>query len=278
MVDLGYVKKRRKRRIAAIITCVSSVFVIAFSILAFMGKDLGNFTLEVKSDEVSLTFSKDSTFSETTSYYRVSTLETFEVYSVEALPTDEELDNENASENIGKKVNSDNEVTSLYFYHLTYFIKNVGTTIADYKINLSISGNTKPSNINYGLDDILRVRLYENTGTTHNSTTYAKATNQTKIDSEGNVIDQECIGDSTDDVCDGYGADTDGLATPFVDDTNIFNRTYTSLQPGEYVRYTLMFWLEGFDPECTGDKPKDASLRLDMRYEAYSGTVNNDTN
>ena len=105
MVELEYVKKRKRKKVVAIVSLISSVVVVAFVILAFIGKDLGNFTLEVKGSGAELALSKDSTFDNTTSFYTVDKLATFETYTIKSIPEDDVLDNENSSDNLGKKIN-----------------------------------------------------------------------------------------------------------------------------------------------------------------------------
>lgn len=39
-----------------------------------------------------------------------------------------------------------------------------------------------------------------------------------------------------------------------------------------------MFYLEGSDPECTGDKPRDSSLKLGLTFKTYNkATTSGDT-
>jgi hypothetical protein len=279
MVELEYVKKRKRKKVVAIVSLISSVVVVAFVILAFIGKDLGNFTLEVKGNGAELALSEDSTFATTTSFYTVNKLQTFETYTIKSIPADDILDNEDSSDSLGQKTNSDGEVTALYYFKLTYFIKNVGDDTANYDLKLKLSENTKSYNTDSSLDEILRVRFYENTAnsSTHNQITYAKATNTVRYDSDGNITDSECIGKETDGVCDTYASDTTGETTPFYDDETVFKRSYKGLKAGDYMRYTIVFWLEGEDPECKAEKPQGATLKLDMSYEAYVAEASDDT-
>lgn len=279
MVELEYVKKRKRKKVVAIVSLISSVVVVAFVILAFIGKDLGNFTLEVKGSGAELALSKDSTFDNTTSFYTVDKLATFETYTIKSIPEDDVLDNENSSDNLGKKINADGEVTALYYFKLTYFIKNVGDDTANYDLKLKLTENNKSYNTNSSLDEILRVRFYENTisSSTHNQVTYAKATNSVRHDSDGNITNSECIGKETDGLCDSYLSDTTGETTPFYDSETVFKRSYKGLKAGDSMRYTIVFWLEGEDPECKDEKPQGATLKLDMSYEAYTAEAIDDT-
>jgi len=267
MVHKEYVKKKKRRIIAIISTGVFSLAVTSFAIIAFVGKQLGDFTVSLNNDGPVISLDTTSEFTEPKTFYRVDKLPPFAVYTSKYIPTSDVLDDSATSSDIGNRYTSDKVVDGIFFYKLTFYIKNTGSVVANYDFNLAFIENVKPANSLYGLDEILRVRLYENSDTTHTYTDYAKASATEKTTSDGVKTYSE------------YLSDTDtSLCTPFVDEKNVFNRNYEGLEVGGIIRYTLMFYLEGSDPECTGDKPRDSSLKLGLTFKTYNkATTSGDT-
>jgi len=258
MIHKEYVKKKKRRIITIISTAVFSLAVTSFAIIAFVGKQLGDFTVSLDNAGPVISFDTTSEFTDPKTFYRVDKLPPFAVYTSKYISSSDALDNSATSSDIGNRYTGDNVVDGIYFYKLTFFIKNTGSVVANYDINLSLVENVKPTNSVYGLDDILRVRFYENGDTSHSYTNYAKASVTQKTTSNGDKTYSE------------YLSDTDtSLCTPFVDESNVFTRNYEGLEVGGILRYTLMFYLEGSDPECTGDKPRDSSLKLNLSFKTY---------
>lgn len=104
-----------------------------------------------------------------------------------------------------------------YFVY-TFFLKNVGTEVLDYNELLTLTGND--------LDAIkaARFRLYRD----GKETTYASpAKDGTK---EPHACDEA-----------------------FTGDVQLMDKNQTGLQPEQVVRYTVIIWFEGDDPECVND-------------------------
>ncbi len=51
----------------------------------------------------------------------------------------------------------------------------------------------------------------------------------------------------------------------FLNDTTVFKEQIVSLHPEESIRYTLIFWIEGYDPDCT-DKGEYSILKGSIRF------------
>ncbi len=104
------------------------------------------------------------------------------------------------------------------YFAYTFFLKNTGTETLDYNELLTLTENK--------LNAVKAVRfmLYRN-GT---KTIYASpAANGTK---EPFACDES-----------------------FTGDVNLISKNQTGLQPGQVVRYTVVVWFEGNDPECVND-------------------------
>src|SRR5574344_11159 len=266
MVHKQYVKRKKVRIIALISTGAFALAVTSFSIIAFIGKDLGDFTVLLNNDGPIISLDTTSEFTEPKTFYRVDKLPPFAVYTAEYIPTNDKIDNSETLSTMGNRYDANNVVDGIYYYKLTFYIKNTGSVVANYNINLQFIENVKPADSLYGLDDILRVRFFENTSDDHAYTDYAKTSKTLKTLSDGTTNYDE------------YLSDTDtSLCTPFETTSDIFNRKYEGLAVGDSVRYTLMFYLEGGDPECTGSKPRDTSLKLGLTFKTYVKQDTTDT-
>jgi len=264
MVHKKYVKRRKRRIVSLILTSVATLAVVSFSIIALIGRNLGDFTISVNNTGPVISLSKDNLFTDLTTFYKVEQLPSFEVYTSRVLPSDDKIDSSETDGSLGNRVDINNKITSLYFFKLTYYIKNTGTVVANYEINLSFAENVKPSNTSYGLDDILRVRLYENTDTldketnAHQYRCFAKKSNSSKLNEDGELTYKEYESTNESRLCEEFNSEM-----------NIFSLKTEGLAVDNYLRYTLLFYLEGEDPECSGEKPKESSLKLALTYKTY---------
>ena len=101
----------------------------------------------------------------------------------------------------------------------TFYVMSVGKKACTYDAVINIVGVAK------GVDKAARVMVYKN----GDPTIYAKP-------AEGTV-------DTLD-----YGADEN-----FISDSIVMRTRTEELEPGEMDKYTIVVWLEGWDPECVND-------------------------
>lgn len=268
MINLKYVKKKRLRKIVAFVTSTSFVLLMPFCVLAFIGRDIGHFTIGLKNRDVSLALSDSKEFTDSYTFRTFEKLPKYVVYDyangIMRNYSDEVIDNEESNDQIGKKINSETEeVSALYFFKHTFYIKNVGTTTATYDVNFKIVDNLKPTNVSYSLDDILRVKWYENVNDDeHESTVYAKKNVTPHFDENGNENYDTCSGDERNECEVGY-------AKQFISDDLIFTSREKLFAPGEMKRYTLLMWLEGNDRQCIGTTPNKTMLKLSININAF---------
>ena len=237
MVDLKYLKKKRTKKVASIVTLVTGVLLIPFMLVSFMGRDIGHFTIGLKNSNVKLALSTDIDFKESTTFMSLDKLPPY-------TNTDEYL----------------------YFFKYTFYLKNVGDVNASYNFKFSIVDNKRPSNVNYSLDDILRVRFYENSNLSeHNYVTYAKE-GITPHFNEGSIepFYNTCVNKETGSFCDEYG-----FATNFESETIILSNDINHFKIGDVTRYTVVLYLESNDKECDGEMPDETYLKLAINIEAF---------
>jgi len=259
MVNKQYVKRKKIKVFALIATGVFAFGVTSFSIIASIGNNLGDFTISLKNNGPIVSLDTSSGFADPKTFYRVDQLPEFTTIRSTNIPSIDLIDNENYASTIGNRYDVNNVIDGMYFYKFTFYIKNTGSVVANYNINLQLIENVKPSNTVYGLDDILRVRFFENSSEDHTYVDYAKQSITTKTLPDGTTSKGEYLSDEDQTLC-----------TSFESSDYVFDRQFENLKVGEVVRYTLLFYLEGSDPECTGDKPHDGSLKLGLTFRTYT--------
>ena len=110
----------------------------------------------------------------------------------------------------------------------TFYLQNRG------EVEVPCEYAVDMSNVTNGLDEAIRLRLYVN----GEPTTYAK----TKRDGSGPE----------------YGT------KPFYSSTVMAKGRIESLAPGEVVKFTVVLWIEGADPDCL-DPLVDGQLKAEMK-------------
>ena len=110
----------------------------------------------------------------------------------------------------------------------TFYLKNSGNEEADIRSELNIKS------VLYHADEAIRVRIYRN----GNPTTYAKAAK------DGNPE-----------------YDT----VPFAEENKVFSVVEENVKAGEIIKYTIVVWLEGDDPECLDDI-KGGNVKMSLTF------------
>jgi len=265
MYDYKYVRKRKTRIFVAIGAGISTIVVATLCIVSFLGKFVGTFTVRLETGVVSLTLCEKSDFQEPTSFLRVYALQPFQECEYATLINrvgDEVLDSEDSSYLLGAHYDPRDGTTlqSFNFLKYTFFVKNVGNIPVTYSLQVNII-DSKSDNGKL-VDDTLRVMVYDNYiyEETHNATVYAKESITSHHDEEGNVSYREKI--STDEY---------GYAEPFQSTSIITTLHEEFFDVGDVKRYTLVMWLEGWDPESNRkyDPPKNARIKLGVEINAY---------
>lgn len=259
MVDLAYVKKRKRKKITILVSSISAVVVAVFVILSFLGRNLGSFTVNLNRSNVSLALSEKSNLEDSTSFLRIADIPTMDTYTYGMIDKDSEVDSEATDYLKGAQRNIKGEVTSLNYLKYTFFITNTGTTLATYDFSLNFLDNEDGSNVdNQAIKDIMRVKLYSNTDSdSHNATIYANKGKNVKV-VDGQETFNEYVSDTNKQLC-----------TNFADEDTVLKFKYENFKPGEQIRYTVLIWLEGSDPECTGTPASDTKVRLGIDINAY---------
>lgn len=280
MYDLQYVKKRRRRKIAALVAAFSSVAVTFFIVTSFLGRTLGTFTVSLNNSEVNLALCETKNSNKNSTYLRVNTSSKYVEYPYEELATViDTLDDEEVKSTVGEYTyhyveNGVNKTdTGLNFFKYTFYVKNIGSKTATYDMRININDRTRAKDESgRSLDDTLRVVVFENDpdSNEHNYQIYAKRSLTNNYDINGKETDREFI--FTDDRLPNRETENYRLVDKnFVDINTVAEYKVTNFNRNDIKRYTIVFWLEGGDPQSdpNQDYPEGATLKLGVDISAY---------
>lgn len=278
MYDLSYVKKRRRKKIAAFVSLFTAIGITSLIIISFLGRTVGTFSVKLKNSDVSLALSEEISFDNPTSYLYVKDVGKLRETTFSNLPEAEYLDNENTPTKNEKALLGDG---SYSFIKYTFYIQNTGNTIARYNLSINITDSQETQDGNHRvLDDTLRIMVFENDPYAqgvedhHKYRVFANDTDKWNyiLDENGNKqrTKREFISNVPDDLVEdvehGYV-----LAETFVSSSVAARYEIGNFGKDDVNRYTIVIWLEGEDPESKNadQPPVDASLKLGVSIAAY---------
>ena len=277
MYDLQYVKKRKIRKIAALGALFATIGVTSLVIVAFLGRTVGTFTISLKNTDVNLSLSEKKSFDNPSSYIRLGELKGLRETNFSSLPL-ERLDSEETPYDYGKMMDEKGNFESLEFIKCTFYVRNVGNSPAQYNLSVDITDRTKSKDeTSRILDDTLRVMVFDNDGNkddSHNYRVFAKeAVDDRNTDKSGKRTTREFVSEPT------YTYQEDDahpLAETFVSSKTVANFTVSNFKKGDVRRYTIVLWLEGFDPQSKPDDeyPEGATIKLGVNIAAYENAKN----
>ena len=257
MVDLHYIRKRKARRIIAAVAGSCLAVALVLMAIALLGQRSAPLTVTLTNSGAQLALSTTEDEDSNAVYLVADAVPSYVEYDEQQLILDSE-DLEVDDEHTYSRLTL-NEQSTLFFKY-TFYVTNKGTSSTDYDLGLTMSQHSHQASNRFGLDSVLRVRFYENRDLSkHYYTTYAKKSKNYHLDENGDVSWKERVSDR----------EESGYAEEFINSNLILTSTVTALKPQEKVRYTLVFWLEGSDPECTGEAPVDNALILGVEIGAH---------
>ena len=133
---------------------------------------------------------------------------------------------------------SHNRSNGKEFFAYTFYVKNVGDVDVSYTANLMVES------VKLEADEAMRVMIIKDGG---EPTVYAKPKRGT---------------DDVFDINDKYDRD-DKL---FINDSTIMQEKNVLTKAGSYHKYTVVMWLEGWDPDCVNDI-LGGSIKLSMKFD-----------
>ena len=268
MIEQRYVKKRKRRRLVAVLSTFATMGMGSLILVSFLGSYSGSFTVSLDTGNVKLSLGNKQNFGdgEASSYLKVDSLKPFDQMTYTALPKHEIIDNEETTYLLGE-----NSSKTLNFFKYTFYVKNTGSIAANYLLRIKIQEST-PSSDGRHLDSMLRVMLYQNDGydmNSHNFTVYALQSETMNKDENDEVTFSEYISYSPLQAA-RAGIPVPGFATPFVTDNVVAEVPVRYFDQSNMNRYTVVTWIEGYDPQSGGDEaPEGASIKLGVEINAY---------
>ena len=272
MYELNYVRKKKRRKLVALVTGISGIVVASLAIISFLGRFVGTFTVRLETGHVQLGLSQEKNFETISSYLRVGDIPSLQetTYGVVMGYGDDTLDTDETDYSIGFTYKKDGTtIKSTKFFKYTFFVKNVGDSDAAYDLNVNIVDSEQHEDGRM-VEDTLRVVLYENEGIyDHQKTVYAKRSAIHHLDENGQVSFNEAISVSEADAT--SANPFYGYAEMFESSSRIVSIHNDDFVSGMSKRYTLVFWLEGYDPQSSNleDAPLNAKIKLGVEINAY---------
>ena len=285
MYKSEFVKKKKRRKVVAVITGISGITVAVLVIISFLGKYVGTFTIKLESGSMRLALSEYSgnvsseddpdnpdptpihdDYAELSTYLRVNALYPFHetTYSHLMDVGDDVLDSEKTSWDYGANLDNFGEVSSLNYFKFTFFVRNLGSQAANYELSLNIT-DSRAGTDGRTLEDTMRVMLYENyeTSKDHRKRIFAKTSATKHYDEEGKASFQEAIS-YTQDYADKRHLPFYGYAEEFESSERITSYKVENFMGYEVMRYTVVYWLEGYDPQSTTEltAPQNAVINI----------------
>ena len=273
MYDLQFIKKRRRRKAAALVCLFSGVGIASFVTISFFTGRVGSFSVSLSNESVKLALSEKASFESATSYLRLDDVLPFQEYHYKDLPSADVLDNEITSYNDARAIGLDEKGNKdcMYYVKYTFYVRNTGSMTAHYQLFLKLSDRNKTRDgTERSLDDTLRVMFFENDASSdeHDYKIYAKEAAGNNHLRNGEITNQEFVGWNS---IGGQEDDKHPLAETFTSADVVCTRDVANFKNGDVKRYTIVFWLEGEDPQSnTSDEaPEDAKLKLGVEIRAY---------
>ena len=297
--ELGYVKKRKRKKVVAILTAFASMGIGTLVLVSFLGRFVGTFTVSLDSGSVKLSLAEQIDFEDSTSYLKIDSLPSFDLSTFLSLPKAEVIDSDASSYTDAIKTDSRGN-SSMDYFKYTFYVKNESNIAVDYDLKVNLTKNV-PSEDGRYLDTLLRVLVYDNDANSeeHAYTVYAKKSdtpNKTYGFEEGEITYKEYL--SYDGQWDNDFGERDaggnlikdsdgnviyneaslqnfldkkftGFAEMFQSDNVIATIPARNLLKDEIRRYTLVVWLEGEDQQAKGNPPEGGNLKLGVTINAY---------
>jgi len=264
VVEPVLLKRHKRKKIALIGGSIASIGLIVLIILSFLGQRLGSFTISINSrGNAAISIYDNHLLKNPTTFLKIGDISEFTCYSATFLDNDEKIDTDESDFTYGAKRDKQENVKFFWFLKYTFYLKNVGKRVIDYAWTIKVSENVAPTNVDYDIIDVLRIRVYKNDGTQHEAKTYAEKSLIKRIDEQGNETYNSPVAGEL------HTEDYRGFAEPFASRENLVDEEVKLFQPGQVTRYTVVVWLEGLDEYAVDDQPENCYVRFGVDISGY---------
>ncbi len=228
-----------------------------------------DFYVKITNSKVQLALSEKADFVTTSNNLAIESAGPFQENSYPNLPKAEVLDDENVPYDYGKYIANGNTPVYQYFKY-TFYVGNIGKKPAQYDLNVNLFNTKTDDGTRRSLINTLRVMVFENDveANTHNFEIFAKESAESHYDKDGNLTRREFVATrpQTDKEDDEHP-----LATSFESNSVAVSYKRNDFKENQKTRYTIVFWLEGEDPDSSFDAevPVGESIKLSVDITAY---------
>ena len=230
---------RTMKRVIPVILAVLAVLLVLLYVIALMYTRFGSFTVSVNKYhqlQHGLSLCESVSFNKPTS--RLECMASEEITNIDGTTLDK-LD-------LGAVDGVDSGDNYLCY---TFYCKNTGKETVDFEYSIDIA------NMTLGVEKAVRIRLQTNrNGENFTRTDYARAAG---VDEQGNAIPEPGT-------------------VPFFSKYVVMQDSVYSFEPDEMMKFTVIIWLEGPDPDCV-DNIIGGEFKIDMKFNVTSTTKNDDT-
>ena len=263
MYEINFVRKRLIRKWVAIGAGISSIVVATLSIVSFLGRFVGTFTVRLETGDVKLALSESHEFSNPSTYLHVGEIPTLQEYTYSGFENigDNNIDTDETTYLTEPAANFYRDgvtIRSINYFKYTFYIRNIGDIDASYDMKVKIL-DSKDDN-GREVQDTLRVMIYgtEDDGTQSKSVYAKRSASKHTVDGV----------DSFDEL---ISTPEYGYAKQFESTDVIKTIPVNNFKVGDERRYTIVFWLEGNDPQSTRDVdvPVNAKIKIGVEINAY---------
>jgi hypothetical protein len=223
-------------RISTFAILASLAVLLLFAAFTLYGNKVGNFVVAIgnNDDSAQLSLSMTEDLSDATTRLSVNTLSSQTNATYRWIP-------DNISSGIGDK----NDNNKFYYTAFSFYLVNASkSSTVDYEMTLKITQSVgEPLSV-------LRFMIIEGDDDKSNGTVYALE----EETAEQTAQLEQSAGYTTQPL---YSADT------------VAKKSYYALGAGERQKYTVVIWVEGYDPDCN-DERVDDRVRLEMDFTALT--------
>lgn len=224
---MKWITRLKLMRISKIAIVACLVFLVVFAGFTIYGNKVGNFVVAVKRDEVKLALSMREDLSDRSSRLATSGMDNQGAATYTDIPRD-------IAEGVGVK----NDEKFRYYLAFGFYLINESDRAIDYRMSVDVKGATG------NVLEVVRLMIIE--GDDVQRDIYAK---------------REEDAQTAADIADKAGYDS----IDFESDERLCTRERYDLPAGGKVKYTVVMWLEGYDPLCTDDLI-GARLKLQINF------------
>lgn len=224
---LGFRKRRIRNRIVTLGIIISGMLSIAFAIITFYGQNAGNFVISIDESAAirGIVISEEPSFTEQLSRLMTEPIDEARDMTYSWLKI-EEVEATN-----GNYTDPDHDYVAYTFY-----IQNTGSETVD------ITYYVRITDVNRRLDHAVRVLVIEDG-------VQSMYMMEDRVDLENPPFYPDIMPEST----------------PFITDQMVMRKTFTNFKPGQIKKFSILVWLEGYDPDTT-DEIIGGRIRMTMNF------------